>query len=282
LSIYTTPAGAFNTSYSIISLNYAINDGTISVDSNGRLTFNESSSGNYVAKVLSYNTDAVGYSLGVGSNYIGYNISNFTLTATFSDNVVPCFLQGTKIRVSETEEILLEELKEGDLIFTHDGRLVPIVKLNKFAVKSGEKSSPYIIPKGYKSANGYECTEDLYLSPEHGLLYDEVNVFQVKQMGFAQDEVLEDLVYYHLTLPNFFTDHVVANGVVCEAFGGNLLLQSKNRHVLDFHTQLITKLYNEKTGSRRILTTRKYNALVDTILAQKSQIKKFGLEVEYR
>ena len=288
LSIYTTPAGAFSTSYSIISLNYAINDGTISVDANGRLTFNESSSGNYVAKVLSYKTDApgvgysVGYSLGSGSNYIGYNISNFTLTATLTPNVVPCFLQGTKIRISETEETPLEELKEGDNILTHDGRHVPIQKLNKFIIKSGEKSSPYLVPKGYKSANGYECTEDLYLSPEHGLLYDEVNVFQVKQMGFKQDEVLEDLVYYHLTLPNFFTDHVVANGVVCEAFGGNMLLQSKNRHVLDFHTQLIAKLYNEKTGSRRILTTRKYNALVDTILAQKGQIKKFGLEVEYR
>jgi hypothetical protein len=271
LSIYTSGAGAFNTSYEIISLNYAINDGTASIDSAGRLTFNESSSGTYVAKVLSYDTDSA-------SNYISYNISDFTLTATFSGNV-PCFLQGTKIRVSQEEERMVEELKDGDTIMTHDGRMVAISKINKFTIKSGENTNPFIVPKGYRGKNNRECTEDLFLSPEHGILYDDKEIFQVKQMGFQQKtvEADEEIVYYHITLPNFFTDHLVANGVVCEAYGGNLLLQSNSRHVLGFHVQLIEKLYNPKTGARRILTTKEYNALVDTIVTQKNQIKKYGM-----
>ena len=271
LSIYTSDAGAFNTSYAIISLNYAINDGTASIDSAGRLTFNESSSGTYVAKVLSYDTDSA-------SNYISYNISNFTLTATFSGNV-PCFLQGTKIKVSQEEERFVEELTDGDTIMTHDGRVVAISKINKFTIQSGENTNPFIIPKGYSGKNKRECTEDLFLSPEHGILYDDKQIFQVKQMGFQQKtvEADEEIVYYHITLPNFFTDHLVANGVVCEAYGGNLLLQSNSRHVLGFHVQLIEKLYNAKTGARRILTTKEYNALVDTIVTQKNQVKKYGL-----
>ncbi len=271
LSIYTSDAGSFSTSYKIISLNYAINDGTVSIDSAGSLTFNESSSGTYVAKVLSYDTDSA-------SNYISYNISDFTLTATFSGNV-PCFLQGTKIRVSQEEERMVEELKDGDTIMTHDGRMVAISKINKFTIKSGENTNPFIVPKGYRGKNNRECSEDLFLSPEHGILYDDKEIFQVKQMGFQQKtvEADEEIVYYHITLPNFFTDYLVANGVVCEAYGGNLLLQSNSRHVLGFHVQLIEKLYNPKTGARRILTTKEYNALVDTIVTQKNQIKKYGM-----
>ena len=238
-------------SYQIIS---TVNSPTVSVDSSGNLAFSSISGGvTYTVNVLAY--------YDVSSNIVGYNLNSYTL---YGSGDLPCFLKGTKIKTSQTEYKLIEDLKQGDKVYTPDGRFVSVLKINDFTTSADESTSPYIVPRGYHGANEFVCDQDLYLSPDHGVLCDYENIVLAKSMGFKQDMNLSKLHYYHLTLPNFFTDHVIANGVACESYGRDFLLQcNNNMDILSFHFELLNKVYCKKTLARKHITSKKYNVLLD-------------------
>ena len=231
-----------------------VNSPTVSVDSSGNLAFSGISGGvTYTVNVLAY--------YDVSSNIVGYNLNSYTL---YGSGDLPCFLKGTKIKTSQTEYKLIEDLKQGDKVYTPDGRFVSVLKINDFTTSADESTSPYIIPRGYHGANEFVCDQDLYLSPDHGVLQDYENIVLAKSMGFKQDTTISKLHYYHLTLPNFFTDHVIANGVACESYGRDFLLQcNNNMDILSFHFELLNKVYCKKTLARKHITSKKYNVLLD-------------------
>ena len=193
------------------------------------------------------------------SNYVGYNFSAFTLTAP-----IPCFLLGTKIKVSPTEYKLIQDLNAGDLVYTSDERVVPILKISQYTVLPNPLSSPYIIPEGYRYGD-FVCDQDLYLSPEHAVLIDSDKLVPVKALGFQQDTTLTDLTYFHITLPNFFTDHLVANGIPCESYAGESALQSNGNYIsMYFNHEIFKKVYDKQHFIRKNLTFEKYNRIVES------------------
>ena len=252
--------------YQIISVT---NSPTTSIDASGNISFSDTTTGfTYIATVVVYYNKTVSSYV----NQVGYNINTFT--GEVSSGPLPCFLKGTKIKTSQNEYKLVQDLKEGDKVCTPDGRLVPVLKINQFTSDAGEGTSPYIIPRGYHGANEFECNEDLYLSPDHGVLKDYENIVLVKTMGFKQDNTLSRLNYYHLTLPNFFTDHVIANGVACESYGKNFYAQcNNNMDILAFNYELMKKVYCKKTFSRKHVTTQKYNVLLDHFMGGNPQME---------
>ena len=272
LSNYTTGSGLFSstTAYTGVSLSptYAVISATPTtytptIASNGALTFT-SPQGTTSVNVLSY--------YNVNSNKVGYNISNYSLTC--SSSAVPCFLIGTKIQTNLNEYKLVQDLKEGERVYTPDGRFVQILKIESYTCDASEKTSPYLIPLGYQGSNDFVCNEDLYLSPDHGVFYDNETIVPIKNMGFQQDKTVANLHYYHLTLPNFFTDHVVANGIACESYCGHFIKQCNNKmEVLAFMLELLKKVFCKKTFSRKHLSVHKYNVLLDGFIGGNPQLE---------
>ena len=257
---YTTSSGLFTSttvySGSPISPNYTLLSVTIPKytptinTTTGVLTFTHPE-GSIVCNLFCYYT--------YNSNYVGYSFSAFTLTAP-----IPCFLIDTKIKVSPTEYTLIQDLKEGDLVYTSDEREVPILKTNQYSIISNPLSSPYIIPKGFRYGE-FVCHQDLYLSPEHAVLIDSDKFVPVKALGFQQDTTLTHLTYFHLTFPNFFTDHIVANGVPCESYAGDSALQSNGNYIsMYFNHEIFKKVYDKQHFIRKNLTFEKYNRIVES------------------
>ena len=216
----------------------------------GGLTFTHPE-GTYTYNILCYYT--------YNSAKVGYNFSAYTLTAP-----IPCFLLGTKIKVSPTEYKLIQDLKEGDFVYTSDERVVPILKINHYNVLPNPLSSPYIIPEGYRYGE-FVCDQDLYLSPEHAVLIDSDKLVPVKALGFQQDTTLTDLTYFHITLPNLFTDHLVANGIPCESYAGESALQSSGNYIsMYFNHEIFKKVYDKQHFIRKNLTFEKYNRIVES------------------
>ena len=258
---YTSPAGLFTSTtiyggssisptYNLLSVSVPEYTTTINTTT-GVLTISNNPEGSIVSNILCYYT--------YNSAKVGYNFSAYTLTAP-----IPCFLLGTKIKVSPTEYKLIQDLKEGDFVYTSDERVVPILKINHYNVLPNPLSSPYIIPEGYRYGE-FVCDQDLYLSPEHAVLIDSDKLVPVKALGFQQDTTLTDLTYFHITLPNFFTDHLVANGIPCESYAGESALQSSGNYIsMYFNHEIFKKVYDKQHFIRKNLTFEKYNRIVES------------------
>ena len=248
---YGSTAGSaiVSPNYTLLSVSIPKYTPTINTTT-GVLTFTHPE-GSIVCKLLSYYT--------FNSTYVSYNFNYFTLSAP-----IPCFLLDTKIKVSPTQYKFIQDLKEGDLVYTSDGREVPILKISQYSVLPNPLSYPYVIPKGYRYGE-FVCEEDLYLSPEHGVLIDPENIVPVKALGFHQDTTLTHFTYFHLTLPNFFTDHIVANGIPCESYAGESALQSQGNYIcMYFNHEIFKRVYDKQHFIRKNLTYEKYNRIVDS------------------
>lgn len=257
---YTSSSGLFTTTsvysgspisptYNLVSVTIPKYTPTINATT-GVLTFTHPE-GSIVCNLFCYYT--------YNSNYVGYSFSAFTLTAP-----IPCFLIDTKIKVSPTEYALVQDLKEGDLVYTSDGREVPILKINQYSLLPNSLYSPYVIPKGYRYGD-FVCDQDLYLSPEHAVLIDSENFVPVKALGFQQDTTLTHLTYFHITLPNFFTDHLVANGIPSESYSGESAIQSNGNYIsMYFNHEIFKKVYDKQHFIRKNLTLEKYTRIVES------------------
>ena len=146
----------------------------------------------------------------------------------------------------------------------YDGRYGAIHNIKQYTVLPSIITSPYVIPKGFRYGD-FVCEEDLYLSPEHGVLIDSDNIVPVKALGFQQDTTITDLTYFHLTLPNFFTDHLVANGIACESYSGDIDLQSTGNYISRFlNRQILKKVYDSRNFIRKNLTYQKFGQITQT------------------
>jgi intein/homing endonuclease len=181
---------------------------------------------------------------------------------------VPCFLKSTKILTINGEK-KIEELKKGDLLICYDERIIEIKDIYSFTCKDLNKYNiPYKIPKNTK-INDRVCNDDLYLSPLHQVLF-RGNLFTfVKNLNFRQLDISEietnTITYYHIVLPNYYTDAVIANGIICEGFSEKL---SKN---LTHNKMIFSKIYKGKY--RKLLRPNEFNKIINPVTSIRAQQK---------
>jgi len=159
---------------------------------------------------------------------------NYIWVANFSANEVvrlavpfsgptpppPCFPTGVRIQTAEGSK-QVEDLTEEDRVVTSDGRDVAI-KIFSFSIPFATKdTAPYRLSAG---CLGYGCpVQDICLSGRHAI-QDGRGVWQIPSQlakhnpGVQQYGIGESVTYYHIECPNFYTDHLVAEGSVVESF----------------------------------------------------------------
>lgn len=164
--------------YSIVSVNGAAKPTGISIITNdGKILIQPDSlnSGNYNIKVLAQKKDLN-----------KYYFSNFTYIDT---NVIPCFLEGTKILCLKNGEeiyIKIEDLEKGDFIKTYKQGYLPLGVVGYTCIHNKEIND-ILTENLYKCTKDKypELTEDLYLTGGHGILMND-NDFNSQTLTTAQ------------------------------------------------------------------------------------------------
>ena len=148
--------------------------------------------------------------------YFNLTLDGSSTNYVISDSSIAprCFLSGTNILTPNGYEII-DKIKIGDIITTHDFRNVEILDICKVIVPSNIVNDPYMIPCGT-----FGAISDLYLSPMHQVLINntflcvkEISQIQQVFMGFT-------LEYYHIKTADYFKDTIIAEGVITETWSG--------------------------------------------------------------
>lgn len=152
--------------------------------------------------------------------YVGPNSQTTVLSYT-NASTIPCFVEGTRI-VTPVGERAVETLKNGDIIMTADGRKVPVTIYSTRIKETTETTAPYLIPAD--AFGSHMPPRDIMLSPKHAIQIRK-NVWEIPQFAaeryhsIKKTRIGESVAYYHIELPNYFTDNIIANGAVCESLG---------------------------------------------------------------
>jgi hypothetical protein len=182
---------------------------------------------------------------------------------------IPCFLKGTKILTINGEKNI-EYLKKDDILISYNGKKIKLKNIYTFICKDKNKFTlPYKIPKN-TLINDNLCNKDLYLSPLHAILFEKNNFTAVENLSFKQihSSNIDSLIYYHLVLPNYYTDTIFANGIICEGYGENL----KNNKM---HKILFKNIYKNKC--RKLLSSNEFNKLIEDICLLRKKNKKIHM-----
>ena len=112
----------------------------------------------------------------------------------------------------------MENLVISDYIIDAKGREIPIKAIYKTNIITTEKTAPYKIPA---KTFGAAPTKDLYLSPKHAF-QSSASIWQIPEFSkipaIKKAMVGQEVQYYHIELPNYFTDNLIANGLIVESF----------------------------------------------------------------
>jgi hypothetical protein len=167
------------------------------------------------------NTYTAGSIIVLGSKSLtlfGIGSGGFDIQST--DQVI-CITKGSMIQ-TPSGETPIETLRTNDRVTTGDGRIVPVTDMKQIVVVAATKANaPYVIERG---AFGPGLPpKRLEVSPRHAVqlrpgLWDIPLEAAKENHRVYQNTALlgKPVVYYHLSLPNYATDTVVANGLVTE------------------------------------------------------------------
>jgi hypothetical protein len=150
------------------------------------------------------------------------NNSHFSLTLTTNSIYTindtsygaQCFLRGSSI-LTECGYEKVENLKVGDILLTHNMRQTTIREIVKLDVPSNSNNDPYLIPK-----NVFGAITNLYLSPLHQILIGDTFVPVKYIPNLKQVFKGFNLEYYHFKTDDYFSDTVIADGVITETWSG--------------------------------------------------------------
>jgi hypothetical protein len=143
-----------------------------------------------------------------------------TIAFTFSSPAggINCLAYGTKL-LTPFGYRLVQDIKEGDLLSTHDGRITTVNKILKRTIISNDEL--YLIKKDSFGIN--IPNEDLYLSQHHAIYYNGAfhhpvhtnnkNIIKVDKTCVVQ--------FYHFEVDNYFTDFIIANNMIVETNNSN-------------------------------------------------------------
>jgi alpha-tubulin suppressor-like RCC1 family protein len=172
-----------------------------------------------------------------GRNYFSYfgpNSETVIVANPLGVSGIPCFVAGTRI-LTPAGEKLVDNLKTGDLILTADGRKLPATIYSTHLHKTTKETAPYLIP-----ANAFRAhfpPQDICLSPKHAIQSGK-GIWEIPQFAegrfpaIQKTRVGEAVTYYHIELPNFFTDNLIANGSICESLGTKVQSSLPKGHAL--------------------------------------------------
>lgn len=185
-----------------------------------------------------------------------YNVSQYTLTVT---SVLPCLTAGTTV-LTPAGYVPVDTLRNGDKVVTSDGRRVPIVNIFTSSHTWCPRTCPRLIRKD-SIAPGYP-SQDFSISPKHLIKYPSRQFELWLEPGaiFPRDKSQTEILYFHLKLPNYITDHLVINdGIVVESLSLDLSADKQAIYTKEYH--------------RRVATFGKPNKFGNTI---KYRIKRVG------
>jgi hypothetical protein len=136
-----------------------------------------------------------------------------------------CYCAGTLIATPEGD-VAVEDLKAGDLVFTADGRALPVrwMGQSKVARAFAEKLRNYPIRISAGALGDGLPLRDLRVSPDHALFLEGVLVHAsalVDGVNIVREETVpESFTYYHVELASH--ELLLAEGVAAESFVDNI------------------------------------------------------------
>jgi hypothetical protein len=156
-----------------------------------------------------------------------YDPETNKLTFTLSSNSeyllqspLPCLVEGTKVLTS-AGYVNVEKLASGTMIVTGDKRIVPVMKVYSTTYgRTNKNTAPYTIEKG---AFGENCPpNNLMVSGRHAIQiksgFWEIPAEAAKENPKVyQEPVGNSVSYYHVVLPDYTKDTMVANGQIVES-----------------------------------------------------------------
>lgn len=154
-----------------------------------------------------------------------YTLSLSHLTYLRVSQNIPCFVAGTKILTAAGYKAV-EDIVNNELLATADGRALPCKVYTTEVDETTKENAPYVIP-----ANTFapRCpARELTLSPLHAIQLSR-GVWQIPKMaatmykGVRQVSIGSSCTYYHLEMPNYLTDNIVAEGTIVESYGARQL-----------------------------------------------------------
>ncbi len=168
-------------------------------------------------------------------NLSGYDeLSDYAAPQAIGVTVVACYLRGTMIATPEGERAI-ETLSIGDHVLSAAGEARPIRWIGYRAYrKRFAQCNPDVVP--VRIAAGALAddvpTRDLYVSPRHALLLDDVLVQAIDLVNGAsitEAILIEEIEYFHIELAEH--DVLLANGAPAESFvDDNSLMMFHNAH----------------------------------------------------
>jgi hypothetical protein len=132
---------------------------------------------------------------------------NFAINSAAGFNYVgtsnlACICKGSKIK-TPNGDILIENIKIGDFVITHDNRKVKVIDRMFYNHIVEETTHPCIIRKG-----NYDATEDLCLSGNHAVLVDDVFILSKKLD--VEKHTFSSIIEYHLIrTEDYFSDTLI-------------------------------------------------------------------------
>jgi alpha-tubulin suppressor-like RCC1 family protein len=186
---------------------------------------------------------------------VGTNLYEFTtthLTYFAASQYVPCFVAGTRILTAEGYKAV-ETLTADDLIRTADNRIVPFRMYTTQIEATSPETAPYTIPA---NTFGRACpATDLTISPYHAI-QSAPNTWQIPKYatqmfrGITQAPAGRPITYYHLELPNYFKDNLVAEGTVVESYGNRQTAGMKTVYRLNAEHTGFTRMEKSKSAKK--------------------------------
>ena len=154
----------------------------------------------------------------------GHDFSAVTFTTTASGLVttdnVPCFCPGTLIR-TDRGEIAVEMLRVGDLVLTASGAIRPITWIGQRRMDLTRHPMPHKAQPIRVRADAFAAgvpARDLYLSPEHAVLWDGllVPIRLLVNHATIQRQDRRSVTYYHVELETH--DILLAENLPVESY----------------------------------------------------------------
>lgn len=193
------------------------------------------------------------------------------------DSLVPCFTSGTLIVTAKGEK-RVEDLKEGDKVFTRDNGFQELRWIGHRTVPALGSATPIHVAK-----NVLGNSHDLLVSPNHRMLI----VDPVAELYFCESEILvpaKHLVSMDgvtqqvgglVTYVHILFDHheiVVANGAYSESFfpgpvALNSLENETREEVLDLFPELRSETPSAFQNTARVCLNRKEAAVLQYLAA---------------
>jgi hypothetical protein len=181
-----------------------------------------------------------------------YEFTTTHLTYFSAEEYVPCFVAGTRILTAEGYKAV-ETLTTDDLIRTADNRIVPFRMFKTSIVATSPETAPYTVPA---NTFGRACPKkEMTISPYHAI-QSAPGVWQIpkyaSQMfsGITQAPAGRPITYYHLELPNYFKDNIVAEGTVVESYGNRQTAGMKAVYRLNAERTGFTRMEKAKSASK--------------------------------